>query len=107
MPEVKVDWEKILSTTSTVLGVLKTVANTPGVNMIPYVSVAAAAITALEAAVNAGREVKPYLDAISGTFGDGSKVPTVEEVQALDLKIAELEAKVQEPLPPAEEGEPD
>lgn len=108
MPEEqKVDWVKILDTTSTVLGVLGTVANTPGVNMIPYVAVAGAAINALQAAVNAGRNVRPYIEAISSTFGDGSKVPTPEEIAALDDKIAELEAEVQAPLPPAEEGEED
>lgn len=103
----EVDWDKILNTTSSVLDVLQTVASTPGVNMIPYVSVAAGAITALNAAVKAGRDAKPYLDAIVGTFGDGSKVPTEAEVQALDEKITALEAEVQKPLPPAEEGEPD
>ena len=72
----EVDWDKILNTTSSVLDVLQTVASTPGINMIPYVSVAAGAITALNAAVKAGRDAKPYLDAIVSTFGDGKKVPT-------------------------------
>ena len=103
----EVDWDKILTTTSSVLDVLQTIANTPGINMIPYVSVAASAITALNAAVKAGREAKPYLDAIVGTFGKDGKVPTLAEIQALDQKIAELEAEVQKPLPPAEEGEPE
>lgn len=101
------DWDKILTTTTNVLDVLQTIANTPGINMLPYVNVAAGAITALNAAVKAGRDVKPYLDAITGTFGEGGKVPTVEEMMALDEKIAELEAEVQAPLPPAEEGEED
>lgn len=103
----EVDWDKILTTTSSVLDVLAMIANTPGVNMIPYANVAAGAITALNAAVKAGRDAKPYLDAIVGTFGDGKKVPTSEEIHALDLKIIELEAEVQKPLPPAEEGEPE
>ena len=102
-----VDWDKILTTTSNVLDVLQMIATTPGVNMIPYVSVAAGAITALNAAVKAGRDAKPYLDAIVGTFGEGGKVPTEEEIKALDDKIAALEAEVQKPLPPVEEGEPE
>ena len=102
-----VDWDKILTTTTNVLDVLQTIASTPGINMIPYVSVAAGAITALNAAVKAGRDAKPYLDAIVGTFGEGGKVPTLAEVAALDDKIAELEAEVQAPLPPPEEGEDD
>ncbi len=105
MDKEKID--QILGTISGVLTVLKTIADTPGVNLLPYAAVASTAIGALQMAVSAGRDITPYINAIAGTFGNGSKVPTVEEVQALDLKIAELEAKVQEPLPPAEEGEPD
>lgn len=101
------DLDKILTTVNGVLTVLKTVADTPGVNLIPYATVASTAITALQVALNAGRNIAPYVEAIAGTFGDGSKVPTEAEVEALDLKIAELESAVQEPLPPAEEGEPD
>lgn len=99
--------DKVLTTVDGVLTVLQTIANTPGVSMIPYVAVASSAISALKLAVSAGRNVAPYVEAIAGTFGDGSRVPTEEEVAALDLKIAELEADVQKPLPPAEEGEPD
>lgn len=101
------DWQKVLDTTSNVLGVLATIANTPGLNLIPYVNVAATAITALNAAVTAGRNIGPYVDAITSTFGADKRIPTEDEVNALDLKIAELEAEVQQPLPPAEEGEPD
>lgn len=97
--------EKVLTTIDGVLTVLQTIANTPGVSMIPYVAVASSAIGALKLAVSAGRNVAPYVEAIAGTFGDGSRVPTVEEVQALDMKIAELEADIQQPLPPAEENE--
>ena len=101
------DLNEVLTTVDGVLTVLKTVANIPGVNMIPYVAVASSAITALQAAVSAGRNIAPYVSAIAGTFGDGSKVPTLAEVAALDDKIVELEAEVQKPLPPAEEGEED
>lgn len=99
--------DQVLTTVNGVLTVLKTVADTPGVNLLPYAAVASTAIGALQAALNAGRNIAPYVEAITNTFGDGKKIPTEAEVQALDLKIAELEAEVQKPLPPAEEGEPD
>lgn len=101
------DLDKVLTTVDGILTILKTVADTPGVNLLPYAAVASSAIGALKMAVSAGRDIAPYIEAIGSTFGDGSKVPTLEEVQALDLKIAELEAAVQEPLPPPEEGEED
>lgn len=101
------DIQRILEMISGVLAVIKTIADTPGVNILPYAAVASTAIGALQAAVSAGRDITPYITAIADTFGDGSKVPTEAEVQALDLRIAELETEVQEPLPPAEEGEPD
>lgn len=103
----KVTLDEVLTTIDGVLTVMKTVANTPGVNMIPYVAVASSAISAMQAALSIGRNIKPYVDAVASTFGNGSKVPTEAEVAALDAKIAELEAEVQKPLPPAEEGEPD
>lgn len=99
--------DEVLTTVNGVLTVLKTVADTPGVNMLPYAAVASTAIGALQAALTAGRNIAPYVQAIAGTFGDGSKVPTPEEIAALDDKIAELEAEVQEPLPAPEEGEED
>lgn len=99
--------DQVLTTVNGVLTVLKTVADTPGVNLLPYAAVASTAIGALQAALSAGRNIAPYVEAIASTFGDGSKVPTEDEVKALDLRIAELEAEVQKPLPSAEEGEPD
>jgi hypothetical protein len=99
--------DEVLTTVDGVLTVLKTVANTPGVNMIPYVAVASSAISAMQVAISVGRNIVPYVNAVKSTFGDGKRVPTEAEVAALDAKIAELEAEVQKPLPPAEEGEPD
>lgn len=101
------DLEKALDTTSNVLSVLAQIANTPGINMLPYVSVAATAITALNAAVQAGRNISPYVEAIVATYGDGKKVPTEAELTALDEKIAQLEVEIQKPLSLSEEGEPD
>lgn len=101
------DLNQVLTTINGVLTVIKTVADTPGVNLLPYAAVASSAVTALQAALSAGRNIAPYVEAIKSTFGDGSRVPTEAEVQALDQRIAELEAEVQKPLPPAEEGEPD
>jgi len=101
------DLVKVVDTVDGILTVLKTIADTPGVNMLPYAAVASSAIGALKLAISAGRDIAPYVEAIGSTFGDGSKVPTEAEVAALDDKIAELEAEVQTPLPPAEEGEED
>jgi hypothetical protein len=98
------DVKSILEAISLALGTIKTVADTPGVNMIPYVSVVSTAVGALQAAINAGVNVAPYVIAIKNTFsGDG--IPTAEQIAALRVKTAELEAKIQLPLPPPEEGE--
>lgn len=99
------DTKQILDTFNTVAGTIKTIAETPGVNMLPYATTVAAAIGALQAAVNAGVNIAPYVTAISDTFsGD---IPTQEQLDALDVKIAELEAEVDAALPPKEDGEPD
>lgn len=99
------DLKQALDTFNTVVGVLETVANTPGVSMIPYVGTAAGALRILQSAVNAGVNIAPYLLAIKNTFG--GDVPTPEQLAALDAKIAELEAKVDAPLPPKEADEPE
>lgn len=99
------DIKQLLDTFNTVTGVIKTIAETPGVNMLPYASTVSAAIGGLQAAVNAGVNIVPYVTAIKDTFSGG--VPTQEQLDALDAKIAELEALVDAPLPPKEAGEPD
>ncbi len=97
---------KILDAVSNAAGVLKTVAETPGVNMIPYATTVSTAIGALQAAYEAGKNIAPYVEAIAGTFS-GEGIPSEDDIAALDAKIAALEAKVAAPLPPREEGEPE
>lgn len=100
------DINSILGAVNNVLGVLNTVAATPDIDFIPYVSTAKAALSALTAAVHAGQNIAPYVAAIAKTFKADS-VPTQADLDALDAKIADLEAKVDAPLPPREAGEPD
>jgi len=97
--------QQILDTVNSVLETLKTVANLPGVNMIPYVSTVSGAISAIQAAAAIGINIAPYLTALKDTFE--GKVPTQAEMDALDAKIASLEALVDAPLPDKEAGEPD
>ena len=96
---------QILDAVNSALTVIKTVANTPGVSAIPYVATVSSAISALQTAYAVGKDITPYVLAIKDTFtGD---VPTQAQLDALDAKIAELETLVDEPLPPAETGEPE
>lgn len=101
------DINSILGTVNSVLGTLNTVASIPGIDMIPYVSTAKAGLAALTAAVQAGQNIAPYVTAIVGTFRNDGSTPTQAELDALDAKIAELEAQVDAPLAPREPGEPD
>lgn len=101
-----VNVKDILSTMDTVLSNVKAMADIPGVNLIPYVSTISSAIGMIHSAYQAGIAVEPYIKKLQSTFsGDG--VPSQAEMDELDAKIAELEAKVDAPLPQKEEGEPD
>lgn len=100
------DLTKILDAIDTAMGVIKNIADTPGVNLIPYVSTLSGVIGTVHAAYNAGKNITPYIQAISDTFSKPG-VPTEADMAALDAKIADLEAQVQAPLPPKEDGEPD
>lgn len=102
-----VNVSELLGTINSMLTVVKNVAQLPGVNMIPYASTIGGAIELLQLAVQAGQDITPYIMAIKGTFGDGSKVPTEAELAELDVKIAQLRTELHADLPPAEEGEPD
>lgn len=95
---------QVLDAVSAGLGVIKQVASTPGLNVLPYVSTIISAASALQAAEAAGRDIAPYISAISGTFS--GNVPTADDLTALDAQIALLDAQVDAPLPPAEPGEP-
>lgn len=98
-------WQQALSVISNALSVISAAGSTPGINLIPYVSTVAAAAGAINAGLNAAVNVAPYILAIKDTFSNG--LPTEAQRVALDAKIAELEAKVDAPLPPKEDGEPD
>lgn len=99
------DLTQVLSAIDGAMTVIKTVAETPGVNMIPYAATVSSAISALQAAESAGRDIAPFVKAISDTFSGG--VPTQNQLDALDVKITELEVLVDAPLPPKEDGEAD
>jgi hypothetical protein len=99
------DLAKVLDAVSSALTVIKTVADTPGINIIPYAATISSAIAALQTAYTVGKNITPYIVAIKDTFTGG--VPTEAELAALDAKIADLEAKADAPLPPKEDGEPD
>ena len=97
----------ILDTVSSVLSTLRQISNIPGVNMLPYVSTASSAISALKTAVDIGKDVEPYLTAIAGTFGSEGVTPTQEQLDSLDAKILELGKELNAPLPDKEDGEQD
>ena len=99
------DIKALVEAFNSVASVVKTVADTPGVNMIPYATTVSSAIGALQTAVNAGVNILPYVVAIKDTFSGG--VPTQAQLDALDAEIARLEALVDAPLPPKEAGEPE
>lgn len=99
-------WQQAFDVISSALGVVAGAANIPGVSLIPYVGTIAAAASAIQGAIKIGQNVTPYIEAIKETFsGDG--LPTEEKRLALDARIKELEAMIDAPLPPREEGEPE
>lgn len=101
-------YQDILSAVTTALNAVKIVATMPGVSTLPYVSTIASVTSALAEAVEFGEQkVRPYVDALLDTFGDGATPPTPEQLAALDARIAELRAQLHAPLPPAEAGEPE
>ena len=101
------DINQVLTTVNDVLTTIKTVAQMPGVNMLPYANTAAGAIELLQLAIQAGQNITPYVNAIKGTFGSGGKVPTEAELAALDNKIAQLRAELHAGLPEKDPDEPD
>lgn len=101
------DLKDVLSTIDSALSVVKGIADTPGINLIPYVSTISSAISALHTAYTVGQDIVPYITAIKDTFTPGAPAPSMDDLTALNAKIAALEAKVQAPLPPKEDGEPE
>lgn len=100
------DLEALFAAISTGLNTIKSIAALPGVNMIPYANTISGGIEVLQLAFAAGQAIVPYAVAFTNTFSDGGEV-SQEKLDALDAKIAELEAKLDAPLPPLEDGEPD
>lgn len=88
------------------LTTIRNVAAMPGVNMLPYANTVSGGIAVLQLAIEAGQNILPYAIAFKETFESGGEVPEAKLV-ALDDKIAELEAKLDAPLPPKEDGEED
>lgn len=100
------DIKQILEAVDSAMTTIKSIADTPGVNLLPYVSTLSSVIGGVHVAYTAGKNIEPYITAIKDTYTvPGS--PTPADVASLDARIAALEAKVQALLPPAEEGEPD
>lgn len=98
--------QQILDAVDNALTVVKTIADTPGVNLIPYVSTISSFIGVAQAITGAGRDVGPLIQKFTDTFSSGS-APTEADMAALDADIAAEEAKLQAPLPPPDAGEPD
>lgn len=99
------DFKSLLDTFANVAGVIKSVAETPGINLLPYVSTVSNAIGAIQVAVKLGQNVSEHITALNDTFANG--IPSQDKLDALNARIALLRAKIHAPLPPKEEGEPE
>jgi hypothetical protein len=99
------DLKNVLEAFNNVASIVKTLAETPGVNMLPYASTISSAIGVLQTAYAAGNNIAPYVLALKDTFSGG--VPTQEQLDALDAKIADLRGQLHAPLPDQEAGEPE
>lgn len=100
------DISQVLEAVDSIMVKIKSVADIPGINLLPYVSTASSVIGAVHMAYTAGKDITPYITAIQDTFST-PRTPSTDDLAALDAKIAALEAQVQAPLPPKEDGEPD
>lgn len=98
-------WQQAFDVINQALGVISSASSMPGVNLIPYVNVVASAAGALQGAIKVGHNITPYILAIKSTFSD--ELPSASQLSALDVKIKELEALIDAPLPPREDGEPE
>jgi hypothetical protein len=99
------DFKSLLDAFANVASVIKTIADTPGVNLIPYASTVSSAVSAIQIGLKLGQNVSTHITALKDTFADG--IPSKDKLDALDAKINELRAKLHAPLPPPEEGEPE
>lgn len=100
------DIKAILEAVDGAMTTIKSIADTPGINLIPYVGTLSSVIGGVHMAYTAGKNIEPYITAIKDTYTvPGS--PTPADVAALDSRIAALVADLQAPLPPKEDDEPD
>lgn len=95
----------ILDAINSALSVVKGVADTPGINLIPYVGTVSSIIGALQTAEELGKDILPYITALKASVGGA--VATQAQLDALDAQIAALRTRVEADLPPAEPGEPE
>lgn len=95
----------LLDAVGTALGAIKSAADLPGVNLIPYVSTVSSVIGVAQLALSQGKNIANLVTDLKDTFSGG--LPTDEQLSALDARIEAARAKLHAPLPPKEEGEPD
>lgn len=98
------DFQSLLGAVRTILSTVKTAARLPGVNLIPYTDTVANAIEAIEFAYEKGVDVAVHIKDLTDTFSQG--LPTQENLDAFNARMAKLRARIHAPLPPPEEGEP-
>lgn len=99
------DTKELLAAVGSALGVIKGIANTPGINLIPYVSTVSSVIDVAQIALKQGQNIADLVTGLKSTFSGG--VPTQAQMDALDASIARKRAKLHAPPPPKEEGEED
>ena len=99
------DFKSLLDAFGNVASVVKTIADTPGVNLLPYATTVSSAVSAIQAGIRLGENVTTQVNALRDTFANG--IPPQDKLDALDAKIATLRAKIHAPLPEKEEGEED
>lgn len=99
------DISKLLEGIDTALGVVKQVSEIPGADLIPYVSTIKSVLGAVQAGIKLGKDVAPDVEDFVETFS--GKVPTPEELAALDARIADRQAKLHSPAPEREGDEPE
>jgi hypothetical protein len=99
------DLESILDAVNMALGAIKSAADLPGVNLIPYVSTVSSFIGLAQLALGQGQNIANLVTDLKDTFSGG--VPTQAQLDALDARIAAERAKLHAPLPPKEDGELD
>lgn len=98
------DITSVLSAVNTALGVIKGLADAPGVNLLPYVSTVSSFVGVAQAALGQGQNIANLVTDLQSTFSGGA--PTDAQIAALDARIAAARTKLHAPLPDPEDGEP-